>query len=175
MMDLFNGVFNKGSASKISKDKVSGSTIEPVIAKYSNDKTKAGTPAKSYTVLDMSSILKETEELIKSSGLEDLSDINKVQNFNEYMGYIGYTSDKEEDRPKLYVIEVYPLCRKSDGKQFGYSVITRSIGSGKESRFTVFNRVYNADPIKKNDIIYCTDYSFDGQYFTLKSYTHMYA
>lgn len=175
MMDLFNGVFNKGNASKISKDKVSGSAIELIIAKYSNDKTKSGTPAKSYTVLDMSSILKETEEAIKSSGLEDLSDINKVQNFNEYMGYIGYTSDKEEDRPKLYVIEVYPLCRKSDGKQFGYSVITKSIGSGKESRFTVFNKVYNADPIKKNDIIYCTDYSFDGQYFTLKAYTHIYA
>ena len=53
------------------------------------------------------------------------------------MGYMGYISGKDEDRRKLYVLDLYPLKRKKDGKQFGYSIITKSIGSGKESRFTI--------------------------------------
>lgn len=66
--------------------------------------------------------------------------------------------------------EIKPLHRKSDGKHFGYSIFTKSIGSGKESRFTVFNRIYDKDPIKEGDIILCKAYDRDGQYFRLTSY-----
>lgn len=88
-----------------------------------------------------------------------------------YMGYIGYVSSKDGDRRKLYVTDVRPLHRKKDGKQFGYSVFTKSIGSGKESRFTVYNRVFDRDPINEGDIIYCRGFERDGQYFTLTSYS----
>ena len=101
-------------------------------------------------------------------------DILKVKNFSEIMGYVGYVSGNENDRRKLFVKEIYPLKRKSDGAQFGYSIITQSIGSGIESRFTVFNRLYNNAPIKKGDIILCTGFSRDGVYFTLTGYTHLY-
>jgi hypothetical protein len=90
------------------------------------------------------------------------------------MGYVGYVSGKDEDRRKLYVLEVYPLVRKSDNKQFGYSVVTKSIGSGKESRFTVVNKVYDEDPIKKGDIIFCKAYEKQGQYFRLTGYSKVY-
>ena len=174
IMDVFYNTFDKGMSSKISKSKVENSPLEPIISKYSSDITKSGKPAKSYTILDIDAILSEIETKIKESNIEDLSDIIKVQNFKEYMGYVGYVSEKEEDRPKLFVTAIYPLHRKKDGKQFGYSIITKSIGSGKESRFTVFNRNYDADPIKENDIIYCVKYETDGQYFTLKEYRHIY-
>ena len=68
-------------------------------------------------------------------------------------------------------MSVTPLKRRTDGKQFGYSVITRSIGSGIQSRFTVFNRVFNQCPIKEDDIIYCTGYDRDGEWFTMTGYT----
>ena len=103
-------------------------------------------------------------------GMEDLSDIIKVKNFYDVMGYIGYVSGNDADRRKLYVTKVLPLHKKSDGKQFGYSVFTKSIGSGKESRFTVYNRVYNRDPIKDGEIIYCQSFDKDGVYFVLTSY-----
>lgn len=64
-------------------------------------------------------------------------------------------------------IDVYELVRKKDNKQFGYSIITKSIGSGKESRFTVVNKVYDEDPIHKGDIIYCKGYEMNGQFFRL--------
>ena len=73
---------------------------------------------------------------------------------------------------KLYIKDIYQLKRKSDGKQFGYSVITQSIGSGKEARFTVFNREYNYLPISKGDIIRLIDWTRDkGMYFTLRQYS----
>lgn len=99
--------------------------------------------------------------------MNDLSIVAKVRNFADVMGYVGYVSGREEDRKKLYVSDVYELVRRKDNKQFGYSIITKSIGSGVESRFTVVNSVYNEDPIKKGDIIYCKGWERNGQYFRL--------
>ena len=102
--------------------------------------------------------------------MSDLDDIIKVRNFYDVMGYVGYMSGRDEDRRKLYVMETYPLNRKTDGKHFGYSIVTKSIGSGKESRFTIFNRVYNQDPIQKGDIVYCKSFTREGRYFTMTAY-----
>lgn len=172
--DLFDNTFKKGEAKQISKAKVEGTVFEPIISKYSNGTTKTGGIAKNYTLIDIRTILREIEDAIKALNLEDLSDVIKVRNFVESMGYIGYVSGKEEDRRKLYITNIFPVYRKKDGKQFGYSILTKSIGSGKESRFTVFNRVYDKNPIKKDDIIYCKSFERDGQYFTLTDYNKIY-
>lgn len=163
-------MFKKGDAKQIKKSSVDGTELEAIVKRHAVGTTKSGGIAKSYTIIDVWSILHEIEDTIKSIGMNDLSDITKVQNFYDSMGYFGYTSGKEEDRRKLFVTETYPLNRKRDGKQFGYSIITKSIGSGKESRFTVFNRVYDKDPIKKGDIIFCKNYTREGEYFTLTAY-----
>lgn len=172
--DMFYDVFKRGSVKKINKDKVDGTQLEPIIQKYSIGVTKSGQFAKSYTVLDVVSILHEVEDAIKAVGMEDLSDLVKVQNFVDVMGYPGYTSGKDEDRPKLYVMDVFPLRRKRDGAQFGYSIITKSIGSGVESRFTCFNRVFNKDPVRAGNIILCQGFTREGQYFTLTKYIKMF-
>lgn len=168
--ELFYETFKKGQAKQISKSRIEGTPLEAIVSKYATGVTKAGTPAKNFTLLNTKAILCEAEEAILSLHLDDLSDVLKVRNFADVMGYVGYVSGKEEDRKKLYIMEVYPLVRKRDGKQFGYSFITKSIGSGVESRFTVFNRVYNAEPVQKGDIIYCTSYERDGQYFRMTGY-----
>lgn len=172
--EMYTELFRCGEAKKISRDKVDGTPLEPIVTKYAVGVTKAGGIAKSYTLLDVSSILRETEDAIKASGVADLSDLTKVRNFESIMGYAGYVTDREEDRRKLYVLNVYPLVRKTDDKQFGYSVVTKSIGSGKESRFTVVNRVYDTDPIHKGDIIYCKSYEKNGQYYRLTGFDKIY-
>ena len=163
-------MFKKGDAKQIKKSVVDGTELEEIIKRHAVGTTKSGGVAKSYTLLDVWAVLHEIEDAIKAIGMDDLSDITKVQNFYDAMGYFGYTSGKEDDRRKLFVSEIYPLNRKRDGKQFGYSIITKSIGSGKESRFTVFNRVYDKNPIKKGDIIFCKNYTREGEYFTLTAY-----
>lgn len=174
MVDMFSETFKKGQAKQIKKSIVDGTPLEPVVQKYAIGVTKSGGVAKNYTLLDVDSILREAEIIIRSFELEDLSDLLKVRNFYDVMGYIGYVSGKEEDRRKLYVTDVKPLRRRDDGEQFGYSVFTKSIGSGKESRFTVLCRVYDKDPIKSGDIIYCKEYKRDGEYYKLTAYSKIY-
>lgn len=172
--EMFYDIFKKGQAKKINKDKVDGTPLEPIVSKYSVGVTKSGGVAKSYTLLDVKSIMIEAEKAIKDIHMDDLSDLLKVRNFADVMGYVGYVSDKEEDRRKLYVLDVFKLVRKKDNKQFGYSIITKSIGSGVESRFTVVNKVYDQDPIKKGDIIFCKSFEKNGQYYRLTGYNKIY-
>ena len=149
--ELFFETFKKGEAKKLNKERIDGTPLEPIVQKYAVGVTKSGAFAKSYTLLDVQSILRESEDAVKAVGMSDLSDVL-------------------EDRRKLYVMEVYPVCRKKDGKQFGYSVLTKSIGSGKEARFTVFNPVFSKDPIRKGDVIVCRGYIKEGQYFRMTLY-----
>ena len=156
---------------QISRDEVEGSRFEEIIRAHSTDVTKAGKPAARYTISDPFEIIHECEDRIMNLHLPDFSLLTKVRYFAEVMGYSGFTTGKDEDMKKLYVKEIYPLNRKKDGKQFGYSVVTQSIGSGKETRFTHFNREYNYLPISKGDIIRLIEWHRDkGMYFTLDQY-----
>lgn len=170
LTDLFSNTFKNGEAKQIKKSIVDGTPLEDIVKKYAVGVTKSGGVAKSYTLLDVMSILRESEKAIKDMRMADLSDIIKVRNFYDVMGYIGYVSGNESDRRKLYVTEIKPLHRKRDGKHCGYSIFTKSIGSGKEGRFTVFNNVYDKDPIIEGDIIFCKAYDRNGEYFTLTAY-----
>lgn len=174
LTDLYYQTFKRGSAKQVKKSMIDGTSLEEIVKRYSVGVTKAGGIAKSYTLLDVMAILREAEDLLKSANIPDLSEIDKVRNFYNLMGYIGYVSGKQEDRPKLYVLEVYPLLRKRDNKQFGYSIVTKSIGSGKESRFTVFNNVYEKSPIRKDEVILCKSYVREGQYYKLTAYEKVY-
>lgn len=170
MTEMFYDVFKKGEAKKISKERVDGTQLEPIVAKYATGVTKAGQFAKAYTLLDVRSILYAVEDAIKAVRMDDLPDSIKIRNFAEVMGYAGYTSGREEDRRKLYVQDVFPVSRKKDGKQFGYNILTKSVGSGVEARFTIFNKLYNKEPVHKGDIIWCESFVRDGQYFTMTGY-----
>lgn len=169
--EAFAETFKKGDAKKINKEKIVGTPLEKIVERYAIGTTKSGSVSKSYTLLDVHSILIELEASIKAMKLSDLEDTIKIRNFAEVMGYVGYVSGKEDDRKKLYIMDIYPLYRKKDNKQFGYSIITKSIGSGVESRFTVMNSTYNSSPIQKGDIIYVTSWYRDGKYFRMGGYS----
>ena len=167
---LFYDLFKRGDAKKMQRDAVAGTPFEPIIQKYSVGELKSGGISKQYALFDNRSALEECEAVVKAANLSDLSDVEKVKNFVEYVGYAGYVTGREEDRRKLLITKVSPLKRKSDGRQFGYSLVTMSIGSGKESRFTVVKKLYDATPVVKDDIIYCNAYERENGFFKLTGY-----
>lgn len=169
--DIFRNILKKGDVKLIKRSRIDGTEFEPIVKKYSVWMTKSGGEAKGYTILDTKSLMTDIENMVKSRHMEDLPDSVKVKKFVEAMGYAGYVTGKEEDRRKLYVTDVKPIKRKKDGKTIGKSVFTKSIGSGKESRFTVWNELYNKNPIQKEDIIWCKSFARNGQYFTLEKYS----
>lgn len=172
--DYFYTLFNKGQAKRVMKRKLEGKRIEEIVSRYAVGVTKSGQPAASYTLLDVTAILEEAEDMVMSWGLEDINDLLKVQHFYEVMGYVGYVSGKDEDRRKLYITNIFPLKRKKDGKQFGYSILTKSIGSGVEARFTVFNSVFDREPVSKGSIILLQEYRRENVYFTATRYQRLY-
>lgn len=170
ILDFWN-FFKQGTAKQVSKSKVEGSMIEYIIQKHSTDKRKDGTEAASYTFTNLMAIIRECEQKVLSLGISDYNVFTKLRNFNDIMGYAGYISNKEEDRSLLFIKDIFPVKRRSDGKQFGYSILTQSIGSGIESRFTVFNEVFKRDPIEKGDVIRCYAWGHDKKgYFNMKRY-----
>ena len=72
---------------------------------------------------------------------------------NEYLGYVDYISNDPDDIQKIYVEAIFPVKRRSDQKIFAYNIISRSIGTGKAQRFTVFASTYEANPFKAGSII----------------------
>lgn len=174
IVSLFD-LFKKGEAKQLKKERAAALGIDDIVSKYANGTTKSGNDSKSYTLLFPMTILRECEQRILSLGMEDLGVLLKSRNFKDIMGYAGYISGKEEDRNKLYIKEVYPVRRKRDNAVFGYSLVTQSIGSGKESRMTVFKKAYDADPVKPDDILVCKSWARDGKYFQMLRYEHLYA
>lgn len=167
--------FKFGERKSIKKSQVvEGDFMYSVIAENSTSTNAKGEELKTFKDLNIEKILNTYEDNIRSLNLEDMDFKNKIVTQKEYLGFVSLTTGKEEDRPKLYVKDVIPLVRKKDKAQFGYSVIAQSVGSGIETRYTVFNRVFKEDPIQKDDIIRCTRYERDGQYFRLCSYQHIF-
>lgn len=163
--------FKQGTAKEINKEKLSGCDfLINIIREHATDIGNKGDILKSYKIIDMEKILNGCEEYVLSLEIRDFDFKNKIQDRKEYLGFPYLVTEKEEDRPILYVKETYPLKRKKDNKQFGYSVIARSLGSGRETRYTVFNKVYKIEPVVSGDIIRCKKYTHDGQYFTMDAY-----
>lgn len=174
IVDVFE-LFKRGEAKQIKKSQVDGTQFEEIVQRYANGKTKAGKDSKNYTLLDPLSIIRECEKTMLSIGIEDFGVLMKARNFNEIMGYAGYVSGNEFDRNKLYIKDVFPVRRKKDNAVFGYSVLTQSIGNGKESRMTVFKKRFDQEPIRSGDIIVCKRWERDGAYFRMLDYEHLVA
>ena len=163
--------FKFGERKSIRKAQLSeGDALYKIVADNSESTNNKGEELQTFRNLNIENILNTYEERIRGLDISDLDYKNKASTQNEYLGFVSLTTGKNEDRPKLYVNDIIPLLRKKDKKQFGYSVIAQSIGSGIETRYTVFNRVFKRTPIEKGDIIKCIHWERDGQYFELCNY-----
>ena len=68
---------------------------------------------------------------------------------------------------------VYPVRRKKDGVMFGRNIVAQSLGSGITTRYTIFNRVFEKEPLEPGDVIRCLGYERNGQYYDMTSYVRM--
>ena len=147
--------FKQGTAKTISKDKLSPA-FEEMLSRYASDKSVKGEPLKSYKINDMDGLLKAIEEYVFSLHLEEFPYRVKAANQNEILGYVDMTTQKEEDRRKLYLLDVRPLIGKwNAGKPWKYIFHCKSVGSGKVSQLSVTPYRYNSTITKalKGDII----------------------
>ena len=162
--------FKNGDMKIVNKSKLQGDLYD-IVRAYSNDKNKKGEELKSFTILDMMSILIACENYIKAQRIPDFDLNSKIQTQLEFMGYVDLTTDDKNDRRKLLIMDVYPLKSKSNGLPWGYALSTRSIGTGKTARLTVRANIYQQSPIKRYDTIYAISVIRDAKgYWNLQDY-----
>lgn len=150
------------------------SPLLSIIRRNSTGLTKAGKEAATWTITNPLGFLHGLEDFVRSRNMPGPSVMTKALNYRRVMGFLGFISGRDEDRPVLYVRACYPLKRKRDGILFGYSIQTVSLGSGIESRFTIFKEVYDLDPIKEDDFIRCHSWKPDRGYYVMTAYEKLY-
>ena len=170
--------------SKISEDNY----LAEILKQNSTIKTTKNGKTSFYSDINMLEVLKQAEKYIKCMKIQGYSLLEKLHIQEDYLGYINIRSGKEEDKRKLYVKSTSPAKAKGK-KAFGIRIITHSLGSGRESMFTIpykgkFNystRTSTKAPIdlcgvvKEGDVIFCKKYDSrvakNGiRYFTLLDY-----
>lgn len=163
----------QGTAKSISKEKLDP-VFEEILARHASDLSVKGEPLKSYKITDMEGLLDEVEQYIFSLYLEELPYRVKAANQNEILGYVDMTTQKEEDRRKLYLLDVRPLIGKwNAGKPWKYVFHCKSVGSGKVSQLSVTPYLYNSSPCPamKGDVIFAKHVHKDDKgYWQLDSY-----
>lgn len=167
--------YKYGGAKTINLSKVSSEDLKDIIKKYATNVNAKGKELKTHTFFDLMGMLRECEGVIKNLGLSEMLFSNQIEFQQENLGYSSLVTGKEEDRPKLYVKEYYPIFKKATGTMCGCNIICQSVGSGKQSKFVVWNRTLNKNgEIKKGNIILCTGYKKNGEDFELTDYSQIF-
>ncbi len=148
---IFRDILKYGQAATVNPSKIEYSI------QYDNCcqcYTKSGNLLKNYKITDVFYLERQVERCVMSdSTLAKKSIAEKIKYQREYMGYSDYITNKEEDRRKIIVNDIFPVKRKSDGEIFAYTIISRSIGTGKESRISVSKRLRDEKKFSKGDIL----------------------
>lgn len=146
--------FKGGQIKKVSKDKIDTPELKDMISRNGTDRNKDGVVLKSYTISDPDALLAVAESYVRSQGFDDYDLQTKIRQQMDVLGYVDLTTNKDVDRRRLLVTDIHPLKGKRDGEIWGYAAFARSIGTGKSSRLTVRDDVYNREPFKVGDIVY---------------------
>jgi hypothetical protein len=151
--------------------------LDKIISSHSTDLNAKGKVLSTYKEIDWVAVSREYEDIIRAADIPDMNIKVKVVNQRERIGLAPFPTGKEEDRSLLFVTDVKPLCNRTTGNQFGWSVFTSSFGSGIQSRFSVKGKQYReweTNPIAPNDIIRCLGWEPDRGYFNLTAWKQIY-
>lgn len=173
IMDMLN-ILNFGELKMINDNKIQQISLPNVdVDKYINKIGANGKPLRCGKIMNIDALLSELEEAIINTDIDDFSysEIAEMQKF--YMGFISFATNNPDERWIIYIHDIVPARRRSDKKQFGYSILAQSIGSGKQTRMTIVNSVYKNNPIEAGDIVRIINpggWSNERGYFRLNKY-----
>ena len=103
----------------------------------------------------MDGLLNEVESYIRGLHLPELTYKVKAENQKEILGYVDLTTGREEDRRKLFVLDVYEIQNKWSGKGgvWKVRVQTKSLGSGKTANLSIAPYLASQKPVHEGDIL----------------------
>lgn len=141
---------NKGTLTRISKDKVEGARLSGLIEQAATDQGKSGT-LKSWLITDMPKLLRLCEEHVRSQHLPPPKPSERVKAQMEYLGYIEPMG--ADGKGLMYVTsDVRILKSKKTGKPWAYGFTAVSLTDGTAREWTIRDGCY-LEPLNKGDIL----------------------
>ena len=160
------GYFKDGDAKVMSEEKLNSCGIPVDLISGFIEKSKTR-----YKILDCESLIRTCENAIENCGITDYTYKEKIATQVEYTGAIVPT-EKEEDRPILYVEDGRELPDKFKGGIWKDKLKTKSLGSGIVTEWDVSPTTMKKNPIKVGDVIRAigVPHQNDRGFWQLKEY-----
>lgn len=153
ILNMFD-FLNQGKIKQLSKAKLEDmQSIVSIVEQFATDKNPKGETLSTYKINDMQGLIYALEDMCLAANHRDLPYRVKAENQRELLGYVDLYTGNEEDRRKLFVLDVYSLPDKFKGGIWKYKIKTKSIGSGKVSELDVSPSKYDKQPINPGDIV----------------------
>lgn len=140
---------NKGTLTRVSKDKVADNRLSGIIESAATDQGKSGT-LKSWQITDMPKLLQLCEEHVKSQHLPPPKPSERVRAQIDYLGYIDPLGD--DGHALLYVNSDIRVLKNRDGKAWAHAFAAISLKDGISREWTIKDGFY-LEQINKGDIL----------------------
>ena len=173
-LERIDGLYSKFYGRKqIDTKDDDNSPIWQLIRKHTSNIGKSGKVLKKLALEDSDALMDDFErECLANTDIE-YTFKQKADYQKEVLGFVSLLTGEARDRPLLYVKGVFPAKRKADGVIFGHNIVAQSVGSGITTRYTIFNRVFDKEPLETGDVVHCLAYSRKGQYYNMDNYVRL--
>lgn len=147
LLKIFDFYNKYGQIKMLDKSKIEDDFIlKSIVSRHSRQTEKR------YMIEDLKAIIDEMEDFFKASTMNEKIPVKQqIEWQQEYLGYIDFRTNKQEDRSKLIVIDNKELLSKKTGKVWAIRLNVMSIGSGKVSELLVYPNKYKK--VEKYDVI----------------------
>ena len=141
---------NKGTLTRVAKDKVEAYRLSGIIESAATDQGKAGT-LESWTITEMPKLLSLCEAHVRSQHLPPPKPSERASAQMEYLGYVEPLGN--DGKALLYVTsDVRVLTSKKTGKPWAYSFTAVSLKDGGTHEWTIKDGSY-LEQFAKGDIL----------------------
>lgn len=140
---------NKGTLTRISKDKVADNRLSGIIESAATDQGKSGT-LKSWQITDMPKLLRLCEEHVRSQHLPPPKPSERVKAQMDYLGYIEPLG--AEGHALLYVNSDVRVLKSRTGEPWAHAFTAVSLRDGVSRDWTIKNGSY-LEPLNPGDVI----------------------
>ena len=149
-INAYFDVLNKGTLTRVSKDKVAECRLSGLIEQAATDQGKSGV-LKTWLITDMPKLLRLCEEHVRNQHLQPPTLPERIHAQMEFLGYIEPMG--EEGKGLMYASgDIRILKSRTTGKPWAYSLPMVSLRDGVTHEWTIKDGAY-LEPIVAGDIV----------------------
>ena len=151
-------LLKRGDAKEVKRCLVEDALLKQIFEQDCTFKKANGELSSSYRVANkIIDCLHKAESAIKQNNLIPPPTMHeRLQYSMDILGYADVVTNREEDRRRLLITDVFPLTDRNENT-WAYRVGTKSLGTGKTARLTVKTPIFEDAPLAAGNVIYAAN------------------